>query len=202
MANQTVTVLEADGVTETDVEVLGFGRQAAAASKSVVLGTEDIAAIGSVTETAPASDTASSGLNGRLQRIAQRLSTLITAVGTLAFGTGAASGALRVVVANEQTAGDDYDTVAASQTAETLHGAGAGATGDFLSHVMVRPLTTSPGNVLIYDNATEIAGFEGGTDSVSNLVPFPIFIGAASVSGAWKITTGANVEVVAFGSFT
>jgi len=33
--------------------------------------------VGSLTETAPASDTASSGLNGRLQRIAQRLTTLI-----------------------------------------------------------------------------------------------------------------------------
>lgn len=41
MANQTVTVLEADGVTQTDVEVLGFGRQAAAASKSTAMATED-----------------------------------------------------------------------------------------------------------------------------------------------------------------
>jgi hypothetical protein len=38
--------------------------------------------LGALTETAPATDTASSGLNGRLQRIAQRLSTLITALGT------------------------------------------------------------------------------------------------------------------------
>ena len=37
---------------------------------------------GAVAETAPASDTASSGLNGRLQRIAQRLTTLITAIGS------------------------------------------------------------------------------------------------------------------------
>jgi hypothetical protein len=42
---------------------------------------EDAAAIGSVTETAPASDTASSGLNGRLQRIAQRLTSILTALG-------------------------------------------------------------------------------------------------------------------------
>ena len=33
--------------------------------------------LGSLTETAPATDTASSGLNGRLQRIAQRLTSLI-----------------------------------------------------------------------------------------------------------------------------
>jgi hypothetical protein len=37
----------------------------------------EITNLGGVTETAPASDTASSGLNGRLQRIAQRLTTLI-----------------------------------------------------------------------------------------------------------------------------
>ena len=37
---------------------------------------------GSLTETAPGTDTASSGLNGRLQRIAQRLTSLITALGS------------------------------------------------------------------------------------------------------------------------
>lgn len=34
--------------------------------------------LGSLTEAAPASDTASSGLNGRLQRLAQRLTTMLT----------------------------------------------------------------------------------------------------------------------------
>lgn len=38
--------------------------------------------VGSQTETAPATDTASSGLNGRLQRVAQRLTTLITNLGS------------------------------------------------------------------------------------------------------------------------
>lgn len=36
--------------------------------------------IGAVNETAPASDTASSGLNGRLQRVAQRLTSLIALI--------------------------------------------------------------------------------------------------------------------------
>jgi len=36
--------------------------------------------VGAVTEAAPASDTASSGLNGRLQRIAQRLTSVFTAL--------------------------------------------------------------------------------------------------------------------------
>lgn len=45
------------------------------------------AKVGSLTETAPATDTASSGLNGRLQRIAQRLSSLIALLPT-ALGAG------------------------------------------------------------------------------------------------------------------
>jgi hypothetical protein len=44
MANATITVLEADGTTQTDVVVLDVGRQAAAASKSVTLSTDDILA--------------------------------------------------------------------------------------------------------------------------------------------------------------
>lgn len=63
---------------------------------------------GSLTETAPATDTASSGLNGRLQRIAQRLTSLITAlgspfqaggsIGNTAFGVNNAAGASAVNV--------------------------------------------------------------------------------------------------------
>jgi hypothetical protein len=47
---------------------------------------------GALTETAPASDTASSGLNGRLQRIAQRLSSLIALLPTALYATPAAAG--------------------------------------------------------------------------------------------------------------
>src|SRR5690349_18753689 len=42
---------------------------------------------GALTETAPATDTASSGLNGRLQRIAQRLTSMIGLLPT-ALGVG------------------------------------------------------------------------------------------------------------------
>lgn len=48
--------------------------------------------IGELTETAPATDTASSGLNGRLQRIAQRITSLIALVpASLGAKTAAAS---------------------------------------------------------------------------------------------------------------
>jgi len=63
------------------------GRQAAAASVPVVVANEDKTIFGAVDETAPVTDTASSGLNGRLQRIAQRITDLLASIG---ITTGAA----------------------------------------------------------------------------------------------------------------
>jgi hypothetical protein len=94
----------------------------------------------------------------------------------------------------------DYETVAASQTAQVL--GPTGAAGDYISGVLVIPESTSPGNVLLLDGATSITLFAGGSSSVSNLVPFFIPLGMLSVSGAWKITTGAAVSVIGVGNFT
>jgi hypothetical protein len=98
-----------------------------------------------------------------------------------------------------------YNTVAASQSAQILsstQGGGTGAVGDYLSHCVAFPTSTTPGVVTILDNATTIFPFPGGASSVSNLVPFTIPIGAISTSGAWKITTGANISVTCMGKFT
>ncbi len=112
-----------------------------------------------------------------------------------------AAGDPQTVMTHDDVAeGDEYETVAASATDQVI--GPTGAAGDYLSHVMVFPGTTSPGTVIIKDNTTAIATFPGGASSVSNLVPFAIIVGAISVNGAWKITTGANVTCVAFGDFT
>lgn len=58
---------------------------------------------GALTETAPASDTASSGLNGRLQRIAQRLTSLIALLPG-SIGTKTSANSLGVVLASDQAA--------------------------------------------------------------------------------------------------
>jgi hypothetical protein len=94
----------------------------------------------------------------------------------------------------------DYETVAASQTNQVL--GATGGTGDYLAGVLIVPATTSPGNVIILDNATSITIFTGGASSVSNLVPFMVPLGMLSVSGSWRITTGANVSAVGIGNFT
>ena len=94
----------------------------------------------------------------------------------------------------------EYETVAASQTAQAL--GATGATGDYIAGVLVIPATTSPGNVILLDNATSITIFTGGASSVSNLVPFFIPLGMISVSGAWKLTTGSSVSCIGIGNFT
>ncbi len=168
------------------------GSAADANSTPVAWSTEGKAQVGSLTETAPASDTASSGLNGRLQRIAQRITSMIALLPTALGG----SGGLKV---------DDifgqYETVAASATAQVM--GATGATGDYLAYVEVFPGTAGCGVVTILDNASTWGTFAGGgTTALPSLVPFRIDVGAYSTSGAWKITTGANVTCVGVGKFT
>jgi hypothetical protein len=94
----------------------------------------------------------------------------------------------------------NYESVAAGSTAQVL--GGAGAAGDFISHLLVIPTTVSPGPISILDNATSMTVFAGGTSSLSNAVPFTIPLNMYSVNGAWKLTTGSGVSVIAVGSFT
>ena len=168
--------------------------------------------IGIVTETAPASDTASSGLNGRLQRIAQRLSSLIALVPAALTGNGGLKTGLvealpagtnaigKVSIDTDLTAGE-YETVAASSTDQAI--GATGAAGDYLAGLLIVPATTSPGAVSIKDGAgSAITVFTGGASSVSNLVPFFIPLGLKSAAGAWKVTTGASVSAIASGNFT
>jgi hypothetical protein len=116
----------------------------------------------------------------------------VTSLPALAAGTN--------MIGNVTPEGTEYETVAASQTAQVL--GPTGGTGDYIAGVLIIPATTSPGNVLLLDNATSITIFTGGATSVSNLVPFFVPLGIKSVSGAWKITTGANVSCIGIGNFT
>lgn len=141
---------------------------------------------------------------------------------TVLTGTGATgTGAQRVTVSTDQATnagaalvkggvgvvngGSFYQAVAASQTATVLQSS-TGATGDYLSHCVLYPTSTSPGVVTVFDNTNAAAGsailFPGGATSLSNLAPISIPIGAVSTAGAWKVTTGASISVVCYGKFS
>ncbi len=157
----------------------------------VISATADVL-VGAVNETAPASDTASSGLNGRLQRVAQRITSLIAQIpATLGIKSPALS-------MSTTSSGYQYETVAAAQTAQVL--GATGATGDYLSHLVFQPAATNAGTTTVLDNATVIYTFTSGT--LADLKPFTVPIGCFSVSGAWKVTTGSSIAVIGVGNFT
>jgi hypothetical protein len=78
-----------------------------------------------------------------------------------------------------------------------------GAAGDFIEGVLIIPAVVGCGAVTLLDNATTVMAFAGGgTTALPDVKPFWIQLGIKSASGAWKITTGANVSVIAVGRFT
>jgi hypothetical protein len=180
-ANSSPVVIASDQVAvaikaASGVFASGSYSSGALASGSVASGA--MVDLGAQADSACSTDNGTCSAIALIKRTNQRLTTVNTSIG----------------------AANAYETVAASQTAQSL--GATGATGDYLSHCVVTPGTTSPGVVTILDDATAIVSFAGGASSVSNLVPFAVPIGAISVSGAWKITTGANVTVVCVGRFT
>lgn len=92
----------------------------------------------------------------------------------------------------------DYETVAASQTAQVL--GGAGSPGDYLDHVLVLVATAATGTVSILDGGTTVVVFPNSPGG--GIGSYDLLIKAKSVNGPWKITTGAGSSVIAVGKFT
>ena len=95
-----------------------------------------------------------------------------------------------------QPFGTFYETVAASQTAQVL--GVTGAAGDTLMRLIITVGTAATSTVALLDNATSYAIMAANTP----IGVYTIEINAVSVSGAWKITTGAGATVLAVGNFS
>lgn len=93
-----------------------------------------------------------------------------------------------------------YEKVAANTTAQVL--GSTGAQGDFLKRLIFLPASTSPGPVTLLDNAASTTVFVGGSSSLDDLQPFTLDFGIQSMNGAWKVTTGSDIAVLAAGKFT
>ncbi|MEI6424118.1 MAG: hypothetical protein WCP55_18020 [Lentisphaerota bacterium] len=95
--------------------------------------------------------------------------------------------------------GKDYESVAKSQTTQSL--GPVGAKGDILERLIIIPETTGAGTVAIKDGSgTAVNVFVAGT--LADLRPIVIDVGARSMLGAWQVTTGDNVHVIAVGQFS
>lgn len=92
-----------------------------------------------------------------------------------------------------------YETVAVSQTDQVM--GPTGATGDYLSHLVCVVATAATSAVSIKDGGGSAisvlpANVGGGVGT------YTVALGLTSTAGAWKVTTGAGVTVIAVGNFT
>jgi hypothetical protein len=94
--------------------------------------------------------------------------------------------------------GEEYETVAKSQTAQVL--GTVGAIGDVIERLIIVPETVAAGAVALLDGATSIS--IKVLESAAALVPVTVELRMRSIEGPWKITTGDNVHVIAVGRFT
>lgn len=93
--------------------------------------------------------------------------------------------------------GYQYETVAASQTAQVL--GGAGKAGDYLHRIVCTVISAATATVTLVDGATSIAIVPAPVASTGVL---DIELNMASLTSGWKVTTGAGVTVVAVGQFS
>lgn len=103
-ATQPVSIASWGGLTDAQLRASAVPVSAASLPLPTGAATEATldARTGALTETAPASDTASSGINGRLQRIAQRITSLIALL-PASLGPKAGASSLSVVEATPTT---------------------------------------------------------------------------------------------------
>ena len=95
-----------------------------------------------------------------------------------------------------------YEHVAVSQTAQVL--GTTGAVGDYLHRLICTVTTGATGNVVIVDGSGAGVLTHTVLPASASIIPgvYNIEFNTVSANGAWKVTTGAGVEVMAVGIFT
>jgi hypothetical protein len=162
--------------------------------------------IGGLTETAPASDTASSGLNGRLQRIAQRLSSLIALIpaalspaGNLLVGSKIANPSSVLTRPANTTAYTAGDLVASNTTAGSIvvpsiaAAGGAAGSGSLLSFRLLTNATTGMGGVAFaiefWSAAPTFTNGDNGAYAIATGAA--TWLGSATVANMVQVADGA-----------
>ncbi len=91
----------------------------------------------------------------------------------------------------------DFETVAAGQTDQVL--GATGAAGDWLARIIATVATAATSTVSIKDGSGSSIPILAANTPIG---VYSIPIGLISANGAWSVTTGAGVTVIASGQFT
>ncbi len=179
-----------------------LGGTTAANSLPVVLSSDGPFAVatGSVTETAPTTDTASSGLNGRMQRIAQRLTSLI---GLLPAALGP-NGGLKVDIVS--TGVSQYQEDGASVSGDFINVMGAvrndsDATNTNADADYTVPVADLTGRLRVIPEArhvkvsvTPTLGTAGSASGNSLHTADMTFAGCARINGGSGVIVGLTIQ--------
>lgn len=93
-----------------------------------------------------------------------------------------------------------YEHVAASQSLQVL--GGTGAAGDYVHRLVCTVSTAATALVQIKDGATGLLHTVLPNSPGGGIGNYNIELNIVSRVGAWQVTTGAGVEVVAVGVFS
>lgn len=194
------------GTTTQPISAVSLPLPTGASTESTLLANGVL--LGTVTETAPASDTASSGLNGRLQRVAQRISSLIALIPT-SLGQKTSANSFAVVVASDQS------TIPVSLTSTTITGTVAATqSGTWnitnVSGTVSLPTGASTSALQTSGNAslTSIDGKLNSLGQKAMTASVPVTIASdqsavpASQSGTWNINNVSGTVSLPTGAAT
>jgi len=166
--------------------------------------------LGAVTETAPATDTASSGLNGRLQRIAQRLTSLI-ALFPASIGQKTSAASLAVVLASDQPAvpTNSGGKSRANAPVRNDYASTPVTTGAYVQ--LIASTTSATSEIEIFDSSgqTMVLAVGGSGSEVDQLNIFPggngrvpLLIPAGSRVSVKAVSATANVGEIDINLYT
>lgn len=204
----TIVVKDANGANQTVLTPNELAAAFVAAIEAATAATQPISASALPLPTGAASAAAQATLIGHVDGIEAALANLGTQT-TLAsilakiIATPATEAKQDAAIAAiNGLVGNEYETVAASQTDQVL--GAAGAIGDLLVGLLIIPTSTSPGAVSIKDgpSGTPIPVFAGGASSITTLHPFSVLLNIKCGAAGWRVTTGAGVSVIGVGNFT
>jgi len=143
---------------------------------------------GALTETAPASDTASSGLNGRLQRIAQRITSLIALL-PVSLGQKTKANALAVTLAS------DEDIMHTEDSAHASTDKGVAVMGVRKDVPASLPSADGEYTLPIFDALNRLYIYEGDTPSVNASFTRPANTTTYAAGDAVTNSTSAPVKI-------
>jgi hypothetical protein len=220
-------VVVTSGGTDQDVNLVGINGVAPSVGagtvgtgvQRVTLASNDpaVSALGAVADAAVTNPASSASVIAALKGA-------LTYLANFVFGAGTATAALRTTLASNDPAvvalagglpaslGPKApsaslavvpavltpDRIAAGSTTEPF--GATGAAGDYLSHIVLQPAATNAGTTTLFNSGTTVYVYTAGT--LSDLRPITVPINAVSVGGSWNVTTGSNMAVTGFGTFT